>query len=63
MKNRDQVKCALREANIPQWRLADYLGIREDSLSRMFRYELQPDKAGELLLAIKRLKKEMKISV
>lgn len=58
MTNRDKVKQALKKANIPQWKLADFMGIREDSLSRIFRYELQPDKAGTMLLAIEKIQKE-----
>ncbi|SDF66095.1 hypothetical protein [Sporomusa acidovorans] len=60
MTNNQKIKTALKKARIPQWRLADYLGIREDSLSRMFRYEIKPDKAGEMLLAIEKIGREVK---
>lgn len=58
MTNTQRVKDALKQAKIPQWKLADYIGIREDSLSRIFRYEIQSDKAGEMLLAIDKMQKE-----
>jgi|GEM_PF-3456115 len=52
MTNNERVKKALKQASIQQWKLAEYLDIREDSLSRLFRYEISPDRAGEMLLAI-----------
>lgn len=57
MTNKERVKTALKEKNIPQWILADYMGIREDSLSRIFRYELSVDKTVEMLDAIENLNK------
>ena len=56
MGNRVRIKKILREADIRQWQLADELQIREESLSRLFRYEIKTDKAGEIMLAIERIK-------
>lgn len=58
VKKNLRIRQAMKEANVKGWELADYLGIREESLSRLLRYELQADKAGELLKAIEKLAKE-----
>lgn len=60
MTNKERVKAALKEADIPQWMLADYMGIREDSLSRIFRYDLSSDKAVEMMKSIENLIKRRK---
>lgn len=58
--NRAQIKKFLKEKpRIQQWKVAAELGIHEASLSRLFRYEISPDKAGEIISAIKKLKKDV----
>ncbi len=47
------VREAMAEYNICQWQLADMLGIREETLSRMMRYELDIEEQEEIVRLIK----------
>lgn len=52
-KSKEIVQEALRSAGMPQWMLADRLGVSEQSLSKKLRYELAPDELNKILAAIK----------
>ena len=53
-----QIKLMARGHNIPQWKIADQLGISEITLSRMLRKELSPEKKEQLEKIIKELKEK-----
>lgn len=56
--NRNKVRSYMKQKpKVTQWKLAEYLEINEASLSRIFRYEISPDRAGDLMAAIKELKR------
>lgn len=50
--NKD-IRDALAARNLPQWRLADAIGIHEETLSRRLRRELPDDEKARLLEIIK----------
>lgn len=52
--NKD-VRDALRARKLPQWRLADALGIHEETLSRKLRRELPDDEKARMLSAINQI--------
>lgn len=51
----------LRKAKgkIPAWAIGEKLGIHENSVFRLFRSQLTPEKKAEILAAIKEIKSEM----
>lgn len=51
MANLD-IRQALLEANLKQWRVAESLGISESQFSKMLRRELPEDKKNQVLEAI-----------
>ena len=55
-----QIKLMARGHNIPQWKIAEYLGISEITLSRMLRKELTPEKKEQIKKIIKELSKKEK---
>lgn len=55
-KTNKDIRDALATRHLSQWQLADVLGIREEALSKMLRYELPDDKKKEMLNAINQIK-------
>ena len=53
--NKD-IRQALAARNLKQWQLAEVLGIREEALSKMLRYELPDDEKQKMLEAINQIK-------
>lgn len=51
-KNNKEIRDALAARNMAQWQLADKLGIREEALSKMLRYELSEEEKTRLLSVI-----------
>ncbi len=47
----------MKECKIPQWRLADALGISENTLVRRMRYELDEPAAAQILKVIHDIKR------
>ena len=58
MGNREKIKLALIQSRIRQYELAKALGIDEATLSRLLRYDIPPDRAGEMMLKIEEIKRE-----
>jgi Holliday junction resolvasome RuvABC endonuclease subunit len=54
--NNLQIKLMARGHNIPQWKIAEYLGISEITLSRMLRKELPLEKKEQIKKIIKELR-------
>lgn len=52
--NNLMIREALRENNIRQWQLADLMGIREETLSRMLRHELPTSEQMEIVKLIRK---------
>lgn len=48
-KSNQKVRAALRTFDVKQWRLADLLNIREETLSRMLRKELPADEQARMI--------------
>lgn len=48
------IREALKECGMCQWQLADLLGIREDALSKMLRYELPEAEQIEMAKIIRK---------
>ena len=57
MANND-IRKALKEADIRQWQLAEKLHISEWTLIRRFRHELSDEQKEKVFTAIEKLKKE-----
>ena len=55
LRNAD-LREAIRESGVRQWELAEAVGIREETLSRKLRYELEPEEKEKLLRAVEQLK-------
>lgn len=51
-----EVRDSLAAHNIPQWQLADALGIHEETLCRRLRRELPDDEKAKLLEVIEKIK-------
>lgn len=58
MKNQD-VREAAKAAGVKIWQIADVLGIRDYSLSRKLRYELDEAEKRHILQIIEQLSKEV----
>ncbi len=54
-KTNKDIRDALAARNMAQWQLADKLGIREEALSKMLRYELPDDEKARMLSAINQI--------
>lgn len=54
MKTRE-IKLRARGAGVPQWKIADALGVSEPTLTRWLRHELPEEKQKQILEAIERL--------
>lgn len=46
--------------NVPYWRIADELGISENTMLRRLRHQLPPDQEAEVLQAIERAAEKMR---
>ena len=57
MKNQE-IRKAIRFAGVRQWQVAEAMGLREDTLSRKLRHELNEESKQEVLAAIERAKAE-----
>lgn len=51
------IRLQLRGNGIPMWLLAEYLGISEASITRMFRHELTADQKEKVYEAIDKILK------
>lgn len=55
-KANQNIRFSLKENNVPQWMLADKMGISEFTLVRKFRKELSEEEQNKILNIIKELK-------
>lgn len=53
MKNNEEIRKALKNANMTQWQLATILGVSENTVYRMLRSELPKEEKERFLKAIK----------
>ena len=58
MKENSNIRNAARIANIPQWKIADALGISEATLTRWLRFKLSTERENKILAIIDRLTQE-----
>lgn len=56
--NNQEIRQAAKTANIRLWRIADKLGISDQTLCRRMRYELPEDEKQKILDIINELAKE-----
>ena len=54
----EEIRCAMKAANVKQWQIADALGIHEKTFCVWLRHELPADKKKEILDVIEKLKKK-----
>ena len=54
VKNNLLIRNALKECQMPQWKLAELLGCSEMSITRMFRKEIDHDRQMEIVELIKK---------
>lgn len=52
-----KLKQAMRANSIPQWKVADFLGISEMTLIRWLRKEVSAEKYDKIMQAVEHLKK------
>ena len=52
------IRSAAEKAHVPQWKIADALGINEFSFSRRLRHELPAEEKEAILRVIARLSEE-----
>lgn len=52
------LRSALKAAKIPYWRVAEQLGVHENTIVRMMRHELSDSDKVRFLKAISEIKKE-----
>ena len=57
MARSDAIKKKLRIADIPQWQLAEAVGVHEQTLYRQLRQEITQERFDELSAAIDELEK------
>ena len=55
MKENSKIRNAARIANIPQWKIADALGISEATFTRWLRFTLSPERENEVMAIINKL--------
>jgi predicted XRE-type DNA-binding protein len=53
-RNQD-VREAIKKAKIRQWQIAEYMGVHENTLSRMLRQELPREKKVKIISIVKEL--------
>lgn len=53
-----EIREMLKTEHIPYWRIADVLGVHENTVIRRLRKELSPDDRKRFLAAIEQVKKE-----
>lgn len=58
MKENSKVRNTARVANVPQWKIAEYLGISEPTITRWLRTPLSADKEKAVMEAIEAIAKE-----
>ena len=58
MKENSNIRNAARIANIPQWKIADALGISEATLTRWLRFQLSPERENKVMEVIDQLSRE-----
>lgn len=58
MKENSKVRNAARIANVPQWKIAEYLGISEPTITRWLRTPLSAEKEKAVMEAIEAIAKE-----
>lgn len=57
MKNQE-IRNAIRSAGVRQWQVAEAMGLREDTLSRKLRHELNEETKRKVLAAVEKAKAE-----
>lgn len=58
MKENSNIRNAARIANIPQWKIAEALGISEATFTRWLRAKLSPEREEKVMAIIDRLAQE-----
>lgn len=56
--NNTEIKAELKAAKIPYWKIADKLGVHENTIIRRMRKELSEEDCKRLRAAIAEIKKE-----
>ncbi len=51
-----ELKQAMKAAFVPQWKVADYLGVSEMTLIRWLRKEVSAEKRDKIMQAVEHLK-------
>lgn len=62
-KVNNDIRMLLKRNRIPQWKLADAMGVSEFTVCRWFRHELPPDKKRAALKAIDMIMEERKLDM
>lgn len=62
-KVNNDIRMLLTRNRIPQWKLADAMGVSEFTVCRWFRHELPPDKKRAALKAIDMIMEERKLDM
>lgn len=57
MKRNETIKKKLRAEGVPQWRLAEAVGVSDQTLYRQLRTEISEERFTELTLAINEMTK------
>lgn len=60
-KVNNDIRMLLKRNRIPQWKLAEAIGVSEFTVCRWFRHELPPDKKRAALKAIDMIMEERKL--
>lgn len=55
MKENQHIRNAARNANVPLWKVADAIGVSEQTLIRWLRFPLTTDKETQIMDTIKEL--------
>lgn len=63
MKENLNIRNAARIADIPQWKIADALGISEATFTRWLRVKLSPEREKKVMEVIDRLTQEKQEAV
>ncbi len=55
MKSQTYIKEYARKRRVPQWQIADALGVSEPTITRMLRHEVPEEKLNHIIQIIDRL--------
>ena len=55
----EKIRKAIRMAGVKHWQVAAAMGIREETLTRILRFEVSPEREKQILNAVEKLKTQM----